>query len=110
MLQTREKSLAPAKNLTQFLGCPAHSLVTTLTELSNLVINLHTYKVNSWDNAVGIVTGYGMDNEKFGVQVQVDQEFSLLHDVQTGSEAHPDSYPMGIGVKPTGGPRHSSGG
>jgi hypothetical protein len=25
------------------------------------------------------------------------QEFSLLHVVQTGSEAHPASYPMGIG-------------
>jgi hypothetical protein len=26
-----------------------------------------------------------------------DQEFALLHDVQTGSEVHPTSYPMGTG-------------
>jgi hypothetical protein len=29
-------------------------------------------------------------------------EFSLLHRLQTGSGAHPASYPMGIGVKATG--------
>jgi hypothetical protein len=29
---------------------------------------------------------------------QWEQEFSLLHVVQTGSEAHPASYPMGTEV------------
>jgi hypothetical protein len=40
---------------------------------------------------VGIATGYGLDEFRWG------QEFSLLHVVQTGYEAHPASYLMGNG-------------
>jgi hypothetical protein len=43
----------------------------------------------SRDSSLGIATGYGLDN--WGV------EFSLLHNVQTGSGAH-SAYPMGTGV------------
>jgi hypothetical protein len=49
------------------------------------------------DNAFRITTGYGLDNQGFEVRVPVGQEFSLLHVVQTGSGAHPTSYPMGNG-------------
>jgi hypothetical protein len=41
----------------------------------------------SLGSAVGIPTGYGMDDRGVGV--------SLLHTVQTGSGADPASYPMG---------------
>jgi hypothetical protein len=42
--------------------------------------------MRSRDSVVSIETGYRMNNE-----------FSLLHVVQTGSGVHPASYPMGIG-------------
>jgi hypothetical protein len=43
----------------------------------------------SRDSSVGIATGYGLDGPGF--------DFSLLHSVQTGSGAHPASYPIGTG-------------
>jgi hypothetical protein len=49
------------------------------------------------DNAVGIATGYGLDDRGVGVRVPVGSRISLLHVVQTGSEVHPTSYPMGTG-------------
>jgi hypothetical protein len=42
-------------------------------------------------SSVGIVTGYGKG-----------KDFSLLHDVQTGSVAHEASCQMGTGVKRQG--------
>jgi hypothetical protein len=42
--------------------------------------------------SVCIATGYGLDDRGVGVR-----EFSLLHVVQTASDAHPASYPMGTG-------------
>jgi hypothetical protein len=51
----------------------------------------------SRDSVVGIATGYGLDNRGVWVWVPVGQEFSLLHVIQTGSEAHPASYQMGTG-------------
>jgi hypothetical protein len=53
----------------------------------------------SRDSAVGIATCYGLDNQGVKVRVPVGEEFLLLHVVQTGSEAKPASYPMGIAVK-----------
>jgi hypothetical protein len=44
-----------------------------------------------------IATGYGLDDRGIGVRVPVWERFFLLHVVQTGSEAHPASYPMGTG-------------
>jgi hypothetical protein len=55
----------------------------------------HLWLVQSRDSAVGIATGYGLDDRGVGVRVQEGQEFSLLHVVQTGSGVHPTSYPMG---------------
>jgi hypothetical protein len=52
-------------------------------------------------SAVGIATDYGLDDR--GVGVRVGSEFSLLHVVQTGSGAHPASYPMGTGGSFPGG-------
>jgi hypothetical protein len=52
----------------------------------------------SRDGVVGIVTSYGLDDPGVGVQ-----EFSLLQIVQTGSEVHPTSYPMGTGGSFAGG-------
>jgi hypothetical protein len=45
-------------------------------------------------SAVGIASAYGLGNREVGVRVPVGLEFSLLHNVQTGSGAHPASYPM----------------
>jgi hypothetical protein len=44
--------------------------------------------------AVGVATGYGLDGRGVGIR-----DFSSLHSVQTGSEAHPASYLMGTGSK-----------
>jgi hypothetical protein len=44
----------------------------------------------------GIATAYGLNDRGVGPQVPVGARvFSLLHVVQTGSVAHPASYPMG---------------
>jgi hypothetical protein len=51
----------------------------------------------SWDSVVGIATGYGLDDRGVGVRVPVRSRISLLHVIQTGSGAHPASYPMGTG-------------
>jgi hypothetical protein len=56
----------------------------------------------SRDSVVGIETGYGLDDLGVGVRVP-GQEFSFLHVVQTGSGAHPASYPMGTGDSLPGG-------
>jgi hypothetical protein len=45
-----------------------------------------------------IAVGYG-----YGVRVPAGQELSLLDIVQTGSGAHPASYPMGTGGSFPGG-------
>jgi hypothetical protein len=45
------------------------------------------------DSSVGVATGWTA-----GVQFPArGKRFSLLHSVQTGSGAHPASYPMGTG-------------
>jgi hypothetical protein len=40
-----------------------------------------------------MMIGYALDERGVGVQVQVSEEFSLYHSVQTGSGAYPASYP-----------------
>jgi hypothetical protein len=52
---------------------------------------------HSRDSAVGIATGCGLDDREVGVRIPVGSRFSLLHVVETGSEVHPTSYPMGTG-------------
>jgi hypothetical protein len=54
-------------------------------------------------SAVGIATGYVLDDQGVGVRVLVGKEFSLLRVIQTSSEAHPASYPMGTGGSSLGG-------
>jgi hypothetical protein len=50
------------------------------------------------DSSVGIATAYGLDDRMIGVRFPVAvRNFSLRHRVQTGSEAHSASYPMGTG-------------
>jgi hypothetical protein len=49
----------------------------------------------SRDNVVGIATGYRLDGRGVGVRVLVEARFCPLHVVQTGSGAHPASYPTG---------------
>jgi hypothetical protein len=53
-------------------------------------------------SVIGIATGYRLDNQGFRVRVPVEQEFSLLQIVQTGSGVHPTSYPMGTGAHSRG--------
>jgi hypothetical protein len=62
------------------------------------------YETGTWltqilDRAVGIATGYGLDSREVVVRIPVGAYFSPLHVVQTGSGAHPASYPMGTGSK-----------
>jgi hypothetical protein len=40
----------------------------------------------------------GCTTEGPGFDFQEGQDFSLLHNVQTGSKAHPASYPVGTGT------------
>jgi hypothetical protein len=57
----------------------------------------------SRDSAVGIATGYGLDDGWVGVRVPVGSRFSPLHMVHNSSGAHPASYPMcTLGSFPTG--------
>jgi hypothetical protein len=56
----------------------------------------------SRDGAVGIATGYGLDDRGVGVRVPIGSRIFSKRSVQTGSGAHPASYPMGTGVKRQG--------
>jgi hypothetical protein len=52
----------------------------------------------SRDSSVGIATGYGLDDRMIGIRIPAEAgNFFLRHRVQTGSEAHLASYPMGAG-------------
>jgi hypothetical protein len=57
----------------------------------------------SWGSSVSIETGYGLNDRGFRFPAGAGN-FSLLHCLQTGSGAHPASYPMGTraGVKMPG--------
>jgi hypothetical protein len=58
---------------------------------------MYQYIMGSRDSVVGIVTSYRLDERVVGVRISQGQEFSLLQIVQTGSEVHQTSYPMGTG-------------
>jgi hypothetical protein len=53
------------------------------------------YPNGSRDSAVGIATGYGLDDQGVGVRVPVGPRFFSSYAVQTGSGAYPASYPVG---------------
>jgi hypothetical protein len=55
----------------------------------------------SRDSAVGMATGWTAERSEF--ESREGQDVSSLHVVQTGSGAHPASYPMGIGGSFPGG-------
>jgi hypothetical protein len=58
----------------------------------------------SRDYPVSIAIDYRLDNRMIGVQFPAgDGNFSFRHHVQTGSGAHPASYPMGTGGSFPGG-------
>jgi hypothetical protein len=59
-----------------------------------------SFNPGSWDSSVGIATRYGLGGPG---SIPAVQDFSLLHSVQTGSGAHPASYPMGTGGSFPGG-------
>jgi hypothetical protein len=52
-------------------------------------------EMSSPDSSVGIATAYGLGGQ--GSIPGKGKSFFLLHNVRTGSEAHPASYPMGTG-------------
>jgi hypothetical protein len=47
-------------------------------------------------SAIGIVTGYGLDDREVRVQAQQGQEFALLYIIQIDSGVHSASSPMSI--------------
>jgi hypothetical protein len=55
-------------------------------------------------SAVGMATGYGLDDREVGVRVPVGARFSLLHLVHTGSGVDPmgtrGSFPGGKAAGP----------
>jgi hypothetical protein len=56
--------------------------------------------IRDGDGSVGIATDYGRDDRMTGVRNQAGggaRNFSPRHRLQTGSGAHPASYPLGIG-------------
>jgi hypothetical protein len=55
-------------------------------------------KNGSRDSSVGIATGYGLHGRGVGVRVPVRVGYYPLHVAQTGSGAHPASYPIDTGV------------
>jgi hypothetical protein len=67
----------------------------------NIIVDLK--QIVSRGSAVGIATAYGLDDREVGVRVPVGSEFSLLHEVQTGSGAHSASHLMGTGGSFPGG-------
>jgi hypothetical protein len=75
-------------------------LVLSGCSLSRIPVLLNTINYScfnpnkSRDSSVGIVTGYGLDDRGFRFTAGAGNS-SLHHRVQTGSGAHPASYPMG---------------
>jgi hypothetical protein len=58
--------------------------------------DIFSFTYRSRDSSVGIATGYRLDDRMIGVRFTAGAgNFSLLRRVQTGSGAHPASYPMG---------------
>jgi hypothetical protein len=52
----------------------------------------------SWDSSVSIATGYGLEDCMVWVRFPITAgNISLHHRVQTGSGAHPTSFPIGTG-------------
>jgi hypothetical protein len=61
----------------------------------SVVVVVVVVVVKSRDSAVGIATSYWLDGR--GSIPGRDKRLYPLHSIQTGSGAHPVSYPMGTG-------------
>jgi hypothetical protein len=70
------------------------SVTFRITHLTNTVSAVRDVA----DSVVGIATSYGLDDRGIGVQVTAGSRFLYSKIVQTGSEVHPTSYPMGTGA------------
>jgi hypothetical protein len=79
-------------NLTQYI--PGFGEKFSETFLSCEIVRM---EVKRRDSALGMATGYWLDIQGNGVRIPIRFRISLLHIVQTGSGAHPASYPMGTG-------------
>jgi hypothetical protein len=56
------------------------------------------FEAVSRDSSVGIGIGYELENRGTGIRFPAGaRDFSVLHSVQTGSGAHPSSYPISTG-------------
>jgi hypothetical protein len=62
--------------------------INVLTLYRHLVFDVNS---RSRVRSIVVTTSNGLDGQQM-------QDFSLLHNVQTGSGAHPASYPMGTGA------------
>jgi hypothetical protein len=59
--------------------------------------HVRIFLFNLSEFAVGIATGYALDDLEAGVRVPVGSKSSLLNVVQTGSGVHRTSYTVGTG-------------
>jgi hypothetical protein len=79
---------------------------TTLKFMNFCIFVVHN---KSRVSSVGIVNDYGLDYRMSGVRIPAGAgNLSLHHCVQTGSGAHPASYPMGTRGSFPGGKAHHS--
>jgi hypothetical protein len=74
---------------------PRKELAHTILSRTAQVVFEKLTVAQSWDSAVGIATGYGLDGQGIGARVPVGARFSPLTVVQTSCRAHPGSYRMG---------------
>jgi hypothetical protein len=84
--------------------------VSVLLSLPQTVLHIYIYIYiyifiyQSRDSSVSIALGYGLDDRGSRVRFPAGAgNFSLHHRVQSGSGAHPASYPMGTGDSFSGG-------
>jgi hypothetical protein len=68
--------------------------------LYNTFVHILPLAFKSRSNARDMATGWIIERSEF--ESRKNQEFLLLHIVQTGSEAHPTSYAMGTRVSFSG--------
>jgi hypothetical protein len=93
--------------------CPAKAVITfpilgggdkNLQVNTVGIVIVYSKKKKRWGSSVGIATGYGLDDRSSSVRFPVEAgNFPLLHRVQTGSGAHPASYPTYTGGAYPGG-------
>jgi hypothetical protein len=74
----------------QFICSSVHFEKLATVRLVTLEMNISEIPSSGRDSSVGIATGWTAR-----VRFPAVRDFSLLHSVQTGSEVHPASYPMG---------------